>query len=99
MGINSFRVLLYFYIRCKKISSNKGEIEIIDYGDICKINDKIGLLLEFTDKGLDVSFFLNKIDLGIAFKDLPVNYYYPCVILLYEGAKVRIKNRVPLPDY
>jgi hypothetical protein len=62
------------------------------------MGDKIGVLLEFTQKGLDVSFFINKLDLGVAFKSLPLTTYYPCVLLYYEGAKVKVSNRVPLPD-
>ncbi len=62
------------------------------------MGDKIGVLLEFTQQGLDVSFFINKLDLGIAFKNLPFATYYPCVLLYYEGAKVKVTNRVPLPD-
>jgi hypothetical protein len=55
--------------------------------------------MEFNEKGLDVSFFLNGIDLGVAFSNLPNNTYYPSVILLYEGTKVKITNEVPLPNY
>lgn len=62
------------------------------------MGDKIGILMEFSDKGLDVSFFINKLDLGVAFKNLPHNTYYPCALLLYEGAKVKLTNRIPLPD-
>jgi len=49
-------------------------------------------------KGMDLSFFINKLNLGIAFKGLPFNIYYPCVIMLYDGARVKLTNRVPIPD-
>jgi hypothetical protein len=62
------------------------------------MGDKIGLLMEFNSKGLDISFFINKLDLGIAFRGLNPNTYYPCVLLYYDGAKVKLTNRVPLPD-
>lgn len=63
------------------------------------MGDKVGLLMEFHDKGLNISFFVNKLDLGVAFKNLPLNNnYYPCVLLLYDGAKVKLTNRVPLPE-
>ncbi len=62
------------------------------------MGDKVGVLLEFNHTGLDVSFFINKMDLGIAFKGLPHNTYHPCVALYYDGAKVKVTNRVPLPD-
>jgi hypothetical protein len=63
------------------------------------MGDKIGILMEFNDKGLDVSYFLNGIDLGVAFTELPKNVYYPCVVLLYEGTKVKVTNDIPLPNY
>ena len=75
-----------------------GAVEHVEYGDISKMGDKIGILMEFNDKGLDVSFFINKMDMGIAFRSLPSNTYYPCVLLYYDGAKVKVMNRVPLPD-
>jgi hypothetical protein len=62
------------------------------------MGDKVGILMEFTEKGLDISFYINKLFLGVAFKGLPPNTYYPCALLLYDGAKVRITNRVPLPE-
>jgi hypothetical protein len=57
------------------------------------------MLLDFGDKGLEISFFLNGVDLGVAFSDLQKNVYYPCVILLYEGTIVKITNDIPLPNY
>ena len=77
---------------------NNGASEQVEYGDISKMGDKIGILMEFNEKGLDVSFFINKMDLGVAFKNLPNNTYYPCVLLYYDGAKVRVMNKVPIPD-
>lgn len=62
------------------------------------MGDQIGILMEFNEKGLNVSFFINKLNLGIAFKTLPPNTYYPCALLYYDQAKVRITNRVPFPD-
>jgi len=73
-------------------------VQQTEYGDFSKMGDKIGILMEFNEKGLDVSFFINKIDMGIAFRSLPPNTYYPCVLLYYDGAKVKVMNRVPLPD-
>jgi hypothetical protein len=61
------------------------------------MGDRIGMLLEFNESGLDVSFFINDVDLGIAFSGLKKNKYFPCVIMLYEGTKVEISNLVPFP--
>lgn len=63
------------------------------------MGDKIGILMEFNEGGVDISFFINKLDLGVAFKALLGNVsYYPCALLLYDGAKVRLTNKVPFPD-
>ena len=91
-------LFILFFNSCKKIYNDNGNVQNIDYGDICKMGDKVGILLEFTTKGLDVSFFVNKLDLGVAFRGLPLNTYYPCVLLYYDGAKVKVTNRVPLPE-
>lgn len=54
--------------------------------------------MEFTDQGLDISFFVNKLNLGVAYKSLPFNTYYPCVVLGYDGTKVRMANKVSFPE-
>jgi hypothetical protein len=61
------------------------------------MGDKIGMLLEFNEDGMDVSFFLNGIDLGIAFQKLLKNKYFACVVMLYEGTKVKLSNDIPFP--
>lgn len=84
---------------CKKISCNaSNKTELIEYGDISKISDRVGILTEFTKNGLDVSFFINKINMGVAFKSLPLNTYYPIVILGYDGARVKVVSNVQFPD-
>ena len=97
-GVMFHRSKNFLIFSCKKIYNENGTSQNIDYGDICKMGDKVGMLLEFNSTGLDVSFFINKLDLGIAFKGLPHNIYHPCVVLYYDGAKVKVTNRVPLPD-
>lgn len=62
------------------------------------MGDKIGMLLEFNNRTLSVRYFINKIDMGLAFKDLPANTYFPCALLLYEGAKIKISNKMCVPD-
>ena len=61
------------------------------------MGDRIGMLMEFNKDGLDVSFFLNGVDLGVAFSKLKKNKYFPCVVMLYEGTKVKISNEIPFP--
>jgi hypothetical protein len=74
-----------------------GKNEDLDYGAVCKMGDRIGMLLEFNNDGLDVSFFLNGADLGVAFSKLKKNKYIPCVVMLYEGTKVKISNDISFP--
>ena len=54
--------------------------------------------MEFTELGLDVSFFINKINLGVAYKSLPFNTYYPCVVLGFDGTRVKMINKVSFPE-
>lgn len=84
---------------CKKISyTSSNKTESLEYGDISKIGDRVGIMCEFTSNGLDVSFYINKVNVGIAFKGLPINSYYPVAILGYDGAKIRIASNVQYPD-
>ena len=84
---------------CKKVSNNAtGKVELVEYGDVTKIGDRIGIMMEFGTGGLDVSFYINKINMGVAFKGLPINTYYPSVVLGFDGTMVRITNNVGFPD-
>jgi len=75
---------------CKKIGTNeKGVTEKAEYGAPCKINDRVGILLEF-NKGLEISFYINNINMGIAFKNLPIQTYYPCSILGFDSSRIEI---------
>lgn len=62
------------------------------------MGDRVGVLMEFKEKGLDVSFYINDTYLGLAFKELPQDTYYPCAVLYYESAKVKITNKVCIPE-
>lgn len=80
-----------------KFGNQKGE-EMNDYGEICSINDKIGILFEHKDDGVYISFYRNNKYLGVAFEKLPNdNYYYPTVELGFCGSKVQITNEVDFP--
>ena len=62
------------------------------------MTDRIGIMMEFSESGLDVSFYVNKINMGYAFKNLPHDTYYPCAVLYFEGSRVKIERNVPYPD-
>ena len=80
-----------------KFGTNKGE-EMNDYGEVCNINDKIGVLYECKNDGVYISFYRNNKYLGIAFEKLPNNHYYhPTVELGLCGSKVQITNEVDFP--
>ena len=84
---------------CKKIFNNaSGKVEVVEYGDITKIGDKVGVLIEFNKTGVDISFYINKIDMGVAFKNLPLRTYFPAAVLGFDGTKVKITNNVGFPD-
>jgi hypothetical protein len=55
-------------------------------------------LTEFNSNGVDVSFYINKVNMGVAFKGLPANSYYPVAILGYDGARIRVVSNVQYPD-
>ena len=89
----------YVLSECKKVSNNAaGKVDLVDYGDITKIGDRIGIMMEFTNTGLDVSFYVNKINMGVAFKNLPLNVYFPSVVLGFDGTRVRVCGKVAFPD-
>jgi hypothetical protein len=89
----------YILSECKKVSTNaSGKVELVEYGDITKIGDRIGIMTEFTPTGVDVSFWINKVNMGVAFKNLPTATYYPALILGYDGTRVRVTNKVGFPD-
>ena len=84
---------------CKKIGYNdKGTLDKGEYGAICKIGDAVGIMMEFSSNGIDLSFYINKIHLGIAFKSLPFQTYYPCAILGYDSSRIQIINNALFPD-
>jgi hypothetical protein len=84
---------------CKKVSNNaQGKVELTEYGDVCKIGDKIGILIDFNALGVDISFYINKINMGVAFKSLTQGTYFPAIALGFDSTKVKITNNVEFPD-
>jgi hypothetical protein len=65
--------------------------------DSFTINDIVGVLLEFKKEGLQVTFYKNKIFLGVAYSKIPENYFYPAVSLGIAGSKVQISNQIDYP--
>ena len=70
-----------------------------DYGEVCNINDKIGVLFDCKHDGVYINFYRNKKNLGIAFDKLPNNLlYYPTVEMGLCGSKIQINNDLDFPD-
>ena len=70
-----------------------------DYGEMCNINDKVGVLFDCRDDGVYISFYRNKKYLGIAFDKLPKDImYYPTAEMGLCGSKIQIYNDVDFPD-
>ncbi len=85
------------YICCAgKIFCPK-EDQTLDYGEMCTINDTIGVLLEFDTDGAELTFYRNKKSLGVAFTGIPPGVYYPAATLFYSGVKVTLNTNVPVP--
>ncbi len=75
-----------------------GNNESTEIGLPCKIKDKIGLLMQFNLTGMDLILFINNNEICTLFKNLPLGpCYYPCSVLKFDGMKIRVSNRVPIP--
>ena len=73
--------------------------QIEDYGEICNINDKIGVLFDCKNDGIYISFYRNQKNLGIAYEKLPKNLiYYPTVEMGLCGSKIQIYNDIDFPE-
>ena len=82
------------------INFGDGGENLEDYGQVCCINDKIGVLYDCKNDGVYISFYLNKKNLGIAFEKLPNNLiYFPTVEMGLFGSKLQINNDVDFPDF
>ena len=71
-----------------------------DYGKVCKLGDKIGVLRECNENNntLSVSFFVNGENQGVAFEGLEKNVYFPSAVLYYEGTKVKVVEHSNIPE-
>ena len=79
--------------------SKIGDGSINEVSIPCKMKDKIGLLLNFTSSGLELSLYVNSQEITILYKNLPLGpIYYPCSVLKFDGIKIRVSNSVPIPE-
>lgn len=107
VGLTHLRSDYYFNINDHKNfwgfipseGSKIGNGDILEVGLPCKIKDKIGLLMNFTTNGMDLILYINNILICTLFKNLPLGpTYFPCSVLKFDGMKIRVSNRVPIPN-
>ena len=83
----------------QKLSIINGKQEKKEYvKEPIGINDIIGVFFEFKKEGLEMSFYKNKICLGVAFNKLYNDkIFFPAVNLGLAGSKVQISNQIDFP--
>jgi hypothetical protein len=89
----------YILSDMQKISIVNEKQEKKDYNKTpVAINDIIGVLFEFKKEGLEISFYKNKICLGVAFSKIYCDkLFFPVVKLGIAGSKVQISNQIEFP--
>ena len=70
----------------------------MEYGGFSKINDTVGVLLEFKDSVGTLSFYRNNQFLGVAFENIPPGTYYPAVSMYYGEVSVTLNSRAQIPQ-
>lgn len=89
----------YILSDLKKTRLVNGKTEETAFGNKeAKINDKIGVLLEFKEEGLDISYYINKEYIGKAFEKIQEKIFYPCVGLGLANSKIMISNNPAFPN-
>ena len=98
--MNKFYGYILSDMKKTEIDFSGGDQEnMVDYGEVCSINDTIGILYDCREDGVNIIFYRNKKNLGIAFKNLPKDLiYYPAVEMGFAGSKIQITNDVEFPD-
>ena len=82
----------------QKIANANGKQEKKGYSkEPIAINDIIGVLFEFKKEGVEISFYKNKIFLGVAYSKLNDKIFFPAVSLGLAGSKVQISNNIDFP--
>ena len=81
------------------IFEDKEQENMLDYGEVCLINDNIGILYDCKEDGVYISFYRNKKKLGIAFNKLNKELtYFPAIEMGLCGSKIQIFNDLDFPE-
>ena len=100
VDINKFYGYILSDMKKTEVNIRDGGENMEDYGEVCNIKDKIGVLFDCQNDGINISFYRNKKNLGIAFEKLQNNLiYYPTVEMGLCGSKIQINNDVDFPDF
>ena len=89
----------YILSDMQKISYVNGKQEKKEYiKEVIAINDIIGVLFEFKKEGLEISYYKNKICLGVAFNKIYNDkIFFPAISLGIAGSKIQISNQIDFP--
>ena len=89
----------YILSDMQKISYVYGKKEKKEYiKEPIAINDIIGVLFEFKEEGLEISYYKNKICLGVAFSKINSDkIFFPAISLGIAGSKIQISNQIDFP--
>ena len=98
--MNKFYGYILSDMKKTEIDFSKEEQEnMLDYGEMCSINDNIGIMYDCRDDGVNIIFNRNKKNLGIAYKNLPKDLlYFPAVEMGFAGSKIQITNDLDFPE-
>lgn len=73
--------------------------QLMEYGEVCSINDNIGVLYDCKEEGVNISFYKNKKNLGVAYYNLPKDLtYFPAIEMGLCGSKIQITNILDFPE-
>ena len=99
VDIDKFYGFILSDMKKTTITLRDGGENMEDYGEVCNISDKIGVLFDCKHDGIYINFYRNKKNLGNAFAKLPSNLvYYPTVEIGLCGSKIQINNALDFPD-
>ena len=99
VDIDKFYGFILSDMKKTTITMRDGGENMEDYGEVCNISDKIGVLFDCKHDGIYINFYRNKKNLGNAFAKLPSNLvYYPTVEIGLCGSKIQINNALDFPD-
>ena len=88
----------YILSQCELVWNEANTVVVKEYGIQTKIGDKIGMLIELGKNEREISFYINEVAFGVAFKDLPMDVLYPCVCLGFQGTKLSLRSKVDFPE-